>query len=206
MRPAYLLGGLAAAIAGCSAHAAADRRAADEPGEVRLRVDRETVQALRTPDRQVYVHGSARLSVVPDVADISIGVTSSRPTAPEALAANNRAMAGLVEAIKARAIAGQDIRRHRSRSRPRVLPAPRGGAGGQPLGHGLLRVEAAEVRARRPGFSPASTGRSPGPKQSGPTVGRGRQQGQRRQQGPSGSRAGSRSRRRSRKPGRGPGG
>ncbi len=109
MRPAYLLGGLAAAIAGCSAHAEADRRAADEPGEVRLRVDRETVQALRTPDRQVYVHGSARLSVVPDVADISIGVTSSRPTAPEALAANNRAMAGLVEAIKARAIASQDI-------------------------------------------------------------------------------------------------
>jgi uncharacterized protein YggE len=46
---------------------------------------------------------------VPDVAEVSLGVTTSRPTALEAVEANNLAMARLVEALKGRGVADKDI-------------------------------------------------------------------------------------------------
>ena len=51
----------------------------------------------------------AKVSVAPDVADLSIGVTTAGPTALEAVAANNRAMTALIEAVKQRGVLAKDI-------------------------------------------------------------------------------------------------
>lgn len=105
----YLICGIVGSIAGCSTRAEAQPRPADGPGEVVLRVDKDALRGTLTPARQVSVVGTARISVAPDVADISMGVTTARPTAPEAVADNNRAMTVLVEAIKRRGVAAKDI-------------------------------------------------------------------------------------------------
>jgi uncharacterized protein len=112
-KPDYLLIGIVAAIAGCSARAGEEQRAAIEPGELRVRIDKDAVQAFLTPERQVHVSGTAKVSVSPDVAEISIGVTTARPTALEAVGANNAAMTDLIEAIKKRGIAPKDIQTSR---------------------------------------------------------------------------------------------
>ena len=110
-KPEYLLLGIVAAIAGCSARAGeAQPRAADEPGELRVRIDKDAVQAFHAPGRQVHVSGTAKVSASPDVAEISIGVSTAKPTALEAAEANNAAMTGLLEAIKKRGVAPKDIR------------------------------------------------------------------------------------------------
>jgi uncharacterized protein len=113
-KPDYLLLGIVAAIAGCSARAGEEqRRVADEPGELRVRIDRDAILAFREADRQVHVSGMAKVAVSPDVADISIGVSTSKRTALEAVAANNAAMTELIEAIKKRGVAPKDIQTSR---------------------------------------------------------------------------------------------
>lgn len=113
-KPDYLLIGIVAAIAGCSASAGEEpRKGLDEPGELRVRVDKEAIQAFLTPERQVHVTGTAKVSASPDVADISIGVNTSRSTALEAVRANNAAMTELIEAIKKRGVAPKDIQTSR---------------------------------------------------------------------------------------------
>ena len=102
-----LICGLAATVSGWSALADEERRVADEPGEVR--VDGATLRNLLTPVRQVTVVGTARVSVVPDLAEITLGVTISRPTALEAVEANNLEMNRLMEALKGRGVAPKDL-------------------------------------------------------------------------------------------------
>ncbi|WP_435008545.1 SIMPL domain-containing protein [Tundrisphaera lichenicola] len=99
--------GLTAAIAGQPAKAGEERRMADEPGEVR--VDGEALRNLLTPARQVTVVGTAKVSVVPDLAEVTVGVTTSKPTAKEAVRDNNAEMNRLIDALKGRGVAPKDI-------------------------------------------------------------------------------------------------
>ena len=102
-----LLGGLVATIAGCSARADSERRPAEAADDIRI--DREAVQSLLTPAHLVSVVGTARISVEPDVAEVSVGVTSTRPTALDAVQANGVEMNKLIEALKKRGVAAKDI-------------------------------------------------------------------------------------------------
>jgi uncharacterized protein len=109
----YLLLGVVAAIAGCSARASEERQGAAAPGELIVRVDQEAVRAFVAPDRQVHVAGMAKVSVAPNVADLWIGVNAARPTAIEAVAANTFSMNNLVDALKKRGITPSDIQTSR---------------------------------------------------------------------------------------------
>jgi len=111
-KPEYLVLGLIAAIAGCSARASEEGQgpAAAVPGELRVRIDRDALHGLMTPDRQVHVTGMAKVTVPPDIAEVWVGVNTSKPTALEASTANNAAMTDLIEAIKKRGVAARDIR------------------------------------------------------------------------------------------------
>ena len=111
--PVYLLLGVVAAIAGCSARASEERQGTAAPGELIVRVDQDAVRAFVAPDRQVHVAGMAKVSVAPDVADLWIGVNTARPTALEAVSANTFAMNNLVDALKKRGVAPKDIQTSR---------------------------------------------------------------------------------------------
>lgn len=50
--------------------------------------------------RTITVSGSGRADVAPDIAVLSLGVTSDGPTAREALDKNNQSMAAVIEALK----------------------------------------------------------------------------------------------------------
>lgn len=71
-----------------------------------------SAQDARTPAFSVpfiAVEGDATREVSPDLAVISLGVTSERPTAAEAAALNNRTAAALLDEIKANGVADADI-------------------------------------------------------------------------------------------------
>jgi uncharacterized protein len=113
-KPEYLLIGIVAAIAGCTARAEEERQAAAAvPGELRVRIDKDAVQSFMAPERQVHVTGMAKVAVPPDMAEVWIGVNTARPTALEAVGANNAAMTDLIDAIKKRGVAPRDIRTSR---------------------------------------------------------------------------------------------
>lgn len=59
------------------------------------------------PSLSVVGHG--KVSAMPDVADINIGVVSQGPTAKDALQSNSEAMAGLQKVLKERGVASKDI-------------------------------------------------------------------------------------------------
>jgi uncharacterized protein YggE len=59
--------------------------------------------------RTISVVGTGKLSAAPDIAEISVGVVTSAPTAREALAANNEAMTALHDVLKERGVAPKDI-------------------------------------------------------------------------------------------------
>jgi uncharacterized protein YggE len=54
-------------------------------------------------------NGDGSVMVVPDIAIVTIGVTSRATTAAEALAANNRDLAAVIAAIKGAGVADKDI-------------------------------------------------------------------------------------------------
>ena len=65
---------------------------------------------LRTDNlRTITVQGSASASVTPDIASITVGAETRGPTAIEAVAANNKALAGLMELLKQHGIEARDI-------------------------------------------------------------------------------------------------
>ena len=90
MKPAIWIGALAAA---CLAQAAA----ADTAFDARF--------AATTLD--LSGHGEAHLP--PDMATIDLGVTTTAPTAAEAMARNAAAMTKVVAALRAKGLGGQDI-------------------------------------------------------------------------------------------------
>jgi uncharacterized protein len=69
-------------------------------------------------DKLVTVTGQATISVVPDSAEIRIGVTSQGKTAREASDANAKQMTAVIAAIKADGIAERDIRTSRLSLQP----------------------------------------------------------------------------------------
>jgi uncharacterized protein len=138
----YLLLGVVAAIAGCSAQAAENGQAAAGPGELIVRVDQDAVRAFVAPDRQVHVVGMAKVSVPPDVADLWIGVSIVRQTALEAVGANNQAMTSLIEAIKQQGVAPKDIQTSHISISPQYSPAKPPGA---PLDATVPKVVGYEV-------------------------------------------------------------
>ncbi|HEY2156837.1 MAG TPA: SIMPL domain-containing protein [Isosphaeraceae bacterium] len=59
--------------------------------------------------RTISVQGTATVSVAPDMAAITVGAETQGPTAVEAMAANNKAMAALMDLLKRHGIAGRDV-------------------------------------------------------------------------------------------------
>jgi len=62
-----------------------------------------------TPDRTISVGGTGTVTLVPDVADLHVGVVVQRPTVKDARAAAAAAMQGVVKALRAAGVAERDI-------------------------------------------------------------------------------------------------
>ncbi len=81
-------------------------------------------QEVRTPAvPSIVVEGVATREVAPDLAVISIGVVSDRPTAAEASAQTNRAAAAILDEVKANGVAEADLQTTQLSLTP--LPDPR---------------------------------------------------------------------------------
>ncbi len=137
----YLIISLLTMIAGCSVQAQNEPRKSADPGEIHI--NKDAVRALLTPFRQISVVGSAQESVVPDIADISVGVTVARPTPAEAVAINNRTMTALIAAIKTRGVAAKDIQTSQISISPQYSQATEGrpDAAPQPTGFKVVGYE-----------------------------------------------------------------
>ena len=82
------------------------------------------------PSLSVVGHG--KVSAVPDVADINIGVVTQGPTAKEALQSNSDAMAALQKVLKERGVAAKDIETTQIQVSPVYShPDPRRQSGGE---------------------------------------------------------------------------
>lgn len=79
------------------------------------------------PPPTISVTGEAEVSVAPDQAQITGGVTSEAKTAREASEANNKAMAAVLQALKAEGIAEADIRTSRLALFPQSAPVRQNG-------------------------------------------------------------------------------
>lgn len=75
----------------------------------------------------ISVTGEASVSVPPDLAEVNGGVTNDAKTAREASDANNKAMAGVLAALKSAGIADADIRTSRLSLQPQTAQ-PRSGS------------------------------------------------------------------------------
>lgn len=62
------------------------------------------------PDRTISVAGTGTVTIVPDVADLHVGVVVQRATVKEARADAATAMEGVVKALRAAGVAEKDIR------------------------------------------------------------------------------------------------
>ena len=65
--------------------------------------------AQQAPVPQITVTGEASVQAVPDMATISLGVTTLAPTAAEAMAANTAALSQVTERLKAAGIEARDL-------------------------------------------------------------------------------------------------
>jgi uncharacterized protein YggE len=73
----------------------------------------------------ISVSGTGKLSAVPDLADIQVGVRTQASTAQKALAENSRAMNALHETLKERGVAAKDIQTTHIQISPQYSqPAP----------------------------------------------------------------------------------
>ncbi|MCU0477610.1 MAG: SIMPL domain-containing protein [Chloroflexi bacterium] len=97
-RPAWvalgMIGGLVLAVALGPALAPRPARAVDDA----------------EPDRTISVAGTGTVTLVPDVADLHVGVVVQRPKVKDARAAAATAMQGVVRALRAAGVAERDIR------------------------------------------------------------------------------------------------
>ncbi len=62
-----------------------------------------------TPDRTISVAGTGTVTLVPDVADLHVGVVVQRPTVKDARAAAATSMQGVVKALRAAGVAERDL-------------------------------------------------------------------------------------------------
>lgn len=75
-----------------------------------LLVSSVDVRADDTPMRTIDVNGKGTVTAIPDIADVTTGVTNRADSARQALDANNAAMARLLKALKKAGINEADIR------------------------------------------------------------------------------------------------
>jgi uncharacterized protein YggE len=68
-----------------------------------------TANAAEGPNRTITVIGEGTAAASPDLARVSIGVTTSAPTATEATKENNDKMTGIINTLKDLGIADKDI-------------------------------------------------------------------------------------------------
>lgn len=78
--------------------------------------------SAQTLQPTVSVTGEASISVPPDLAQIDSGVTTEAKTAREASEANNKAMAGVLQALKSSGLADKDIQTSRLSLSPQSVP------------------------------------------------------------------------------------
>lgn len=64
----------------------------------------------KAPAATITLSGTGELKLAPDAAVVSIGVSSDAKTAKDALAANTKAVAGIVEQVKAAGIEAKNLR------------------------------------------------------------------------------------------------
>lgn len=69
-----------------------------------------TAQDGTEPDRTISVAGTGTVTLVPDVADLHVGVVVQRPKVKDARADAAAAMQGVVKALRAAGVAERDIR------------------------------------------------------------------------------------------------
>jgi uncharacterized protein len=77
-------------------------------------------QEMKMP-RKISINGHGEISVVPNLASVSIGVTSNGKTANEALAQNTKAMQQVFAALKTAGIADTDIQTSNFSVNPRLI-------------------------------------------------------------------------------------
>ena len=82
-------------------------------------------------DRTISVSGTGQASAQPDVAVISIGVTTEAKEAGEALTENSVQMTGVISALKSGGVLAKDIRTQTIRLSPRYEQPPRTAGGAQ---------------------------------------------------------------------------
>ena len=109
------------------------------PGEGRSLADEK-----EDPMPTIVVSGTGKVSAVPDVAEINVGVQTQAVTAREALSANNKAMAALVDALKQQGIADKDVQTTRIQVNPQYTQ-PRQQPGGGVAQDFVPRIAAYQV-------------------------------------------------------------
>ncbi len=85
--------------------------------------DAQTEEKSAVPSLSVVGHG--KVTAVPDVADINLGVVTQARTAKDALRGNSEAMASLLKVLKGRGVAAKDVETTQIRVSPVYnQPAP----------------------------------------------------------------------------------
>jgi uncharacterized protein YggE len=98
--------------------------------------------------RTLTVIGQAEISAVPDLAIVTLGATSEAESAAGALNANNVAMAGVIETLRAAGIEARDIQTSGLTLSPRYVYPQRQGSGDKPRLVGYLASNQVTVRLR----------------------------------------------------------
>ncbi len=101
--------------------------------------------AATTPEHTITVTGTGRVMVVPDVADVRVGVQVTRPTVKEARDTAAAAMTKVIAALKTAGIADRDIQTSVLSLQP-VYEYPPGGGQGKLTGYTLSNAVSATVR------------------------------------------------------------
>ena len=97
----------------------------------------------------IVVSGDASSSVVPDIAMVTLGVTSLEKTAREALDGNNKAMGDVLKALKEQGIAHKDLQTSGFAIQPQyVYPTNSDGSQKPPVLTGYQVVNGLTVRVR----------------------------------------------------------
>jgi uncharacterized protein len=78
--------------------------------------------------RTISVSGYGEVMVVPDMASLNLGVTTTAPTASEALASNSAAMTKVMDTLKSAGIADKDIQTSNLSINPHYEPNNNGGS------------------------------------------------------------------------------
>ena len=99
---------------------------------------------MKTRLSTISVNGNGKISAVPDLAEINVGVATQAPTAQQALAANSEAMTTLQALLKERGVAAKDVQTTQIQVNPQYSQ-PRPQRPGQPQAEFVPRIVAYRV-------------------------------------------------------------